>query len=224
MLVFLRPRLPVTSTYRARPTNMTFLRSPLFWVFQIFNVIQGLGYFLPANYLPLLAEHFGASQTLGALTVLILNLASIFGCITTGFLVDRYDVTTILIGISACASVTVLLCLGLSTTTVTLYIFGVLYGLTAGSYSTSWGGMVKEVQRRYEGTEANAVFGYLLAGRGIGSIVSGPLSGALIVSRTGLRDSARTVFESQYSPIVILSGCTALLGGCSWFVRKAGLI
>ena len=34
LLVFVKPRLPIPASSAARPIDTTFLRSPLFWVFQ----------------------------------------------------------------------------------------------------------------------------------------------------------------------------------------------
>jgi hypothetical protein len=52
LLVFVKPRLPVPAASTAGPIDISFLKRPLFWVLQSFNIVQGTGYFLPPNYLP----------------------------------------------------------------------------------------------------------------------------------------------------------------------------
>jgi MFS family permease len=204
--------------------DLTFLRDRPFWVWQFFNTIQALGYFLPVNYLPTIAEQLGLSRTLGSLTVLLVNLGMVFGCLGVGVLVDRFDVTAVLLAVSIISAFTVWAILGLTTVTAPLFIFSIMYGLTASTYSTHWGGMIRELQKKHEGTDANLVFGLFALGRGVGSIISGPLSESLYAGGRVWHDSASSAYVTEYGPIIIFSGCTACVGGFSWFVRKAGFI
>lgn len=191
---------------------------------QFFNIVEALGYFLPTNYLPSIAEALGLNSTLGSLTNVLINLAAVVGCIGVGVLVDRFDVTAVTLWISICAGLAVFAILGFTTSIAPLYIFSIVYGLTAGGYSTSWAGMIRLVQEKCEGAEANLVFGLFAAGRGVGSIVSGPLSESLLESAKGFSDSASSAYGSQYGNIIIFAGTTAVAGGFGWFVRKAGIV
>ncbi|KAF7195815.1 MFS transporter asaE [Pseudocercospora fuligena] len=224
LIFFLKPRVPIGASTISPRIDISFLRHRLFWVFEIFNIVQALGYFLPMNYLPSIAEALNLNSTLGSLTVLAVNLGSVFGCLSVGALVDRFEVTTVILGVSFLSGLAVLVVLGFSITIAPLFIFSLLYGLTASAYSTSWGGVIKKVQRRHEGTDANLVFGLLAAGRGVGSIISGPLSESLLASQRMWQNAATSAYSSQYGPIIIFSGTTALVGGLSWFVRKAGIL
>lgn len=223
MLFVLRPRLPVSATHIPPPIDTRFLRSPLFWTFQLFNSIQALGYFLPSNYLPTLAGFLGLSSIHGSLTILCVNLGLTIGCVIVGDLVDKYDVTAVVFTISIVSGATVFAILGLATSIAPLYIFSIAYGLTAGAYSTTWGGMIRDIQRKHEGTDANLVFGLMAAGRGFGSIISGPLSEALVQHHHSW-NSIDTVYSSQIGSIVVFSGCTAIAGGAAWVMRRAALI
>lgn len=196
----------------------------MFWTFELFNTIQALGYFLPVNYLPSLASALGLNATLGSLTVLMVNLGLVFGCIGVGSLVDRFDVTTVMLLVGTISSIAVFCILGFTTYVAPLYIFSLMYGMSAGAYSTNWGGMIKEIQKRNDGADANLVFGLLAAGRGVGSIISGPLSESLLADGRVWRDAVSSAYGSEYGPIIIFSGCTAMVGGFSWFVRRAGII
>ena len=224
LLAFVKPRLPLPSTSAPRPIDVGFLKTPLFWVLQAFNVIQGMGYFLPSNYLPMYAQSLGLSARLGSLTLVLVNVAALFGCILVGALVDRMDVTNVVLGISIGATLSIFAVWGLSTSMAVLFVFALLYGASAGSYSTAWTGMIKDVQRKSTTADANVVFGFLAAGRGLGATVSGPLSEALIASGSSLHGKAAFGYGSEYSTLIIFSGCTALVGGLSWIVRRVGLI
>lgn len=223
-MFILKPRLPISATHVAPPVQISFLRHRLFWVLQLFNVVQALGYFLPMNYLPTIAEEFGLGHTLGSLTTVLINLGSVFACIGVGALVDRFNTLTVMLCVSLLAGLSVLIVLGFSIAAAPLFIFSVMYGLTASGYSSHWGGLIREVQKEHEGTDANLIFGLLAAGRGVGSIISGPLSESLLMGSRTWSDNAVSAYSSEYGSIIIFSGCTALAGGLSWFVRKAGLI
>ena len=224
LLAFVKPRLPIPAASAVRPIDVRFLKSPLFWVLQTFNIVQGTGYFLPSNYLPTYAQSLGLSPRLGSLTLVLVNLAAVFGCILVGALVDKVDVTKVVLGISVDAAAAILAVWGLSTSLAPLCIFALLYGFTAGSYSSSWTGMIKDVQKQSTTADANVVFGFLAAGRGLGATVSGPLSEALIAGGEALEGQAKFAYGSEYSTLVIFSGCTAIVGGGSWIARRAGLI
>lgn len=224
LLAFVKPRLPIPAASATRRIDIGFLRSPLFWVLQAFNIIQGMGYFLPSNYLPTYAQSLGLSSRSGSLTLVLVNVAAIFGCIVVGALVDRVEVTKVLLGISILAAVAVLVLWGVSTSLALLCIFALLYGLTAGAYSTAWTGMIKDIQRQSTMADSNVVFSFLAAGRGLGATVSGPLSEALIAGGASLYGKADFGYGGRYATLIVFSGCTAFAGGLSWVVRRAKLI
>lgn len=67
--------------------------------------------------------------------------------------------------------------------------------------------------------ETGLVFGLLAGGRGIGNVVSGPLSTALIQSEYGNRNGHghnQNGYETGYRFLIIFTGITALLGAWSW--------
>ena len=41
-----KPRLPVAAASTTRRIDVGFFKSPVFWVLQTFNVVQGMGYLL----------------------------------------------------------------------------------------------------------------------------------------------------------------------------------
>lgn len=224
LLFFVKPRLPIPAASSIRPIDVGFLRESRFWIMQAFNIVQGMGFFLPPNYLPSYAQSLGLSSRTGSLMLVLVNLAAVFGCILIGFLIDRLETTNVVFGVSAGASAACLAIWGLSTSLPVLAVFALIYGLTAGSYSCAWTGIIRDVQRRATTADTNVVFGFLAAGRGLGATISGPLSEALVGSGHTLKDKAAFGYGSEYGALIIFSGCTALVGGCSWAVRRAGFI
>lgn len=75
---------------------------------------------------------------------------------------------------------------------------------------------MKVVRTSEYGTDATMVFAVLAAGRGIGNVVCGPVSEALLglggVGEMGL-------YKSEYGPLVVFTGVSAALSGISCFVR-----
>jgi len=63
------------------------------------------------------------------------------------------------------------------------------------------------------------VFSFLCMGRGIGNIVSGPISEALI--KTGTLGE-HGLYGTQYGSLVVWTGVSAALGGVSIIGRRVG--
>lgn len=117
----------------------------------------------------------------------MVNVASVFGCVAMGRFTDRLHVTT---------------CILLSTIEVTVgvflvwsgasrrrcrffYVFSLLYGLFAGSFTSTWPGLTQDMVNKGESggsgyVDPSMVFGWLAAGRGIANVISGPLSESLL--------------------------------------------
>ncbi|EMD01237.1 hypothetical protein BAUCODRAFT_118942 [Baudoinia panamericana UAMH 10762] len=222
--IFFKPRLPIPAESAPRPIDTGFLQTPLFWALQAFNIAQGMGYFLPSNNLPSYAQSLGLSAELGSLTLIMVNVASALGCVLVGTLCDRFDVLNVLVILSVGATTAILAVWGLASSATPLFVFSLFYGLTAGAYSCSWGGMAKDIRRQSITADTNIVFSFLAAGRGIGAVISGPLSEALTRSQVGNATRVRFAYDSDYRSLVIFAGCTAMAGGCSWLVRRAGFI
>ncbi|OGE54207.1 hypothetical protein PENARI_c006G01711 [Penicillium arizonense] len=94
LLYFHKPRLPVSKTIGYHRLNFRFLLNKVFVIYQIGNIMEALGFFLPGIYLPTYARNIGGSSFISSLTVMLLNLASVFGSVTMGHLADRYHVIT----------------------------------------------------------------------------------------------------------------------------------
>jgi Na+/melibiose symporter-like transporter len=95
LLYFVKHRLPIAPSSSVRPFDFSLLWTRTFLIFELGNIIEALGVFLPTIYLRTYASRtLGTSNLISSLTIILLNLASIFGYFIMGTMVDRYHVTT----------------------------------------------------------------------------------------------------------------------------------
>lgn len=233
VVYFIKPRLPQSARAHINPFNFRFALSRRFLLHQGASIIQALGFFLPGIYLPTYARSIGASPFLSASTTMLVNIASTFGCPTMGWFADHFHVTTCLFISAAGTTYGVLLVWGFATTLPVLLVFCVIYGLFAGSYSSAWTGIMRDMTEDADTSEAPdrkpkagdfdpvMILGLLAAGRGIGSIVSGPLSQTLIKD---VPWNATDIggFRSEYGPLMIFTGLTAATSGIVILWRRLG--
>ncbi|KAK3357611.1 major facilitator superfamily domain-containing protein [Lasiosphaeria hispida] len=230
---FIKPRLPTAQTSHTKPFSFSFLVSRPFMLYQLANAVEATGFFLPGIYLPSYArEALHATPVPSALTVLLVNVASVFGCVAMGSLIDRLHVTTCILVSTAGATLGTFLLWGFSSSLPVLYVFCVVYGLFAGSFTSAWPGIMREITRR-EGGRAGAgdehgnsadpsmVFAFLALGRGVGNVASGPLS-EVLVKGLPWQGEAFSGYGSGYGSLIAFTGATALFGGGSFLWRKLG--
>ncbi|KAJ5245714.1 hypothetical protein N7489_005810 [Penicillium chrysogenum] len=104
-----------------------------------------------------------------------------------------------------------------------LTIFSITYGFFAGGFSSTWSGVITQIKRDSSPSlDTGLVFGLLAGGRGIGNVISGPLSTVLLQSGS-LRGSSglsgNTGYETQYGTLILFTGITAFFGAWSWIWR-----
>lgn len=249
LVPFTKPRIPPAKKGHLDKRSFTVVWDPVFIMYQVTAMVQALGFFLPGVYLPTFARtSLSAGPWPAALTVILINIASVFGCIVMGLLVDRLHATTCLLISSIGAAVGTLLFWGFAINLGVLYVFCAMYGLFAGSYTSAWAGVMKQMSSRADAKAAKlterrdhaggsddseqpreggstfdptAVLGFLAAGRGVGNIVSGPLSEVMI---KGLpwQGEAVGAYGSGYGTLIAFTGTTALLGGVAVVWRRVG--
>lgn len=229
-LTFLiKPRLPYSPITHSRPLNMRFVTSKIFILYQLANIVQATGYFLPAIYLPTYARMtFGASAFLAALTIILFNMAITIGLVVMGLLSDKLPVTTCMIMSATGVAISVLVIWGLSASLPVLYLFCVLYGLFAGSWASIWPGIMREISQRGESdgygyADPVMVHGHLCVGRGVGNIISGPLSDSLIKSMPW-QGKAIGGYGSGFGILILYTGITGLLSGMNFIWKHLNLL
>ncbi|KAF2663419.1 MFS monocarboxylate transporter [Microthyrium microscopicum] len=218
-LFFFKPRLPDSQANHSRRLHLSFWLTPVFALSQLGNIIESLGYFLPPLYLPIYARSLGAGKFLSTLTIILLNGAAAVGNIVMGILAGRFHFTTCITISTIGTTLAVFLLWGLSESLPTLYIFCIMYGLFASCWASTWAGITRDVIKKKENADTGMIFASLAAGKGIGNVVSGPLSEALMNS--GSWKNAAFAYGSGYGTLIAFTGITALFGGCSLVGRKA---
>lgn len=215
LVYFVKPRVPIPASRPSPPPpSLRFLFTPAYALFGLCSTIQALGFFLPSIYLPTYAGITGASASLQALSLILFNSASVVGCVLMGAIVDKFDVTFCILVNTIGSSVAGFLIWGLSTSLAPLFIFSIVYGIFAGSYSISWPGIMRAVVHKTPSAESSMVYASLAAGRGIGSLVSGPLSEALIKGMPWKGDVGYG-YGTGYGPLIVFIGVTSVVGGGS---------
>ncbi|KAF7594228.1 hypothetical protein BBP40_009779 [Aspergillus hancockii] len=216
-MFFHKPRTPHLAQSHAS-LDLTFNLNKTYLIYQLGNIIQSLGFFLPQVFLPSYAQLLGARGLRASSTITVFNISNMAGCILIGYLADRYHVTTCILISTIGAVVSTFLIWGLSVSLAPLYLFCIVYGCTGGSFSSSWSATSAEVRRVHPSADLSMVFAFLETGRGIGNVVSGPLSEELLKLELW-EGRAFGAYGTVYGVIVVLTGLTTLVGGISVVAR-----
>lgn len=191
-------------------TDWTFLRTRLFWIYSISNLLMGLGYFFPALFLPSYASAIGLSTSKGALLLALMSVAQVAGQFTFGYLSDKRTSINALITLSASiAAIATLSAWGLARSIAPLVLFALLYGFFGAGYTAMWARMVTAVSE--EPSAAQAIFGMFNFGKGVGNIVAGPISAGLLRRSSG--DEGYGL--GMYKAVVLFTGVCLLLSAGS---------
>lgn len=211
----LKGRLPPSYRAAIQPIDLTFFKKPLFWVLIFSNTCQGLAYYIPPLYLPTFASALGLSGTVGALILASNNLASVIGQVGFGHLTDRIQNIYVLVAISTlAASLAAFTLWGFAHTLATLLMFSIVYGLSAGAYVVYWprfGAMLSD--------DPQPVYAMMAFGKGVGNIVTGPITAGLISGYVSLGDYGL----NRFAPAVIFVGSLMLCSSLSvvgWPLRR----
>ncbi|KAL3419533.1 major facilitator superfamily transporter [Phlyctema vagabunda] len=221
LMVFLRPRIPQSQVTQP-PQSTSFFLGSTFWIFQFANIVQSLGFFLPEIYLPSFARALGLSEWEGTLLIGLTNFFGVISAVMIGWMTDRYDVSTIIALSTVLGAVWVLLLWGLATNLTYLCFFSVLYGLCAGGFTSTYTGMAKEMKRMDDTISKGLLIGILSAGRGIGALVSGPVSEKLMEPHA--LEAITRGYGSGYTGLIVLSGTTGLVVAVTASAKRLGWI
>jgi MFS family permease len=221
MIPLLKGRLPPSEQNTAGRTDWSCLNKPLFWVYCISNVIQGLGYFFPPLYLPSFATSIGLSSTQGGLLLALLSVSQVLGQLSFGYLSDHRLPLNLLVIISTLISALASLALwDLARSLAVLILFSFIYGFFGAGYVAMWARMGSAVSD--EPTAALATFSLFCFGKGVGNVVAGPISAGLI--------QPVTVVESygvmKYKAVILFTGACMLCSAFSvaaWYVTPKRL-
>jgi len=239
----LKRRIPLSRAIESnqehyRRTSWTFLKHRTFPTFLIANIIFSASYGIPQTYLATFAANaLRFSSANSALLIVALNVPSIFASLWIGPLSDGerskiFGGRPLSINAVSCLSalgsaIPIFLLWGTTVETpyaggvVTLVLFSIFWGFFAGGYSSTWGGIVKEIskeaQEHDEIADTGLIMGLMNGGRGIGYIVGG-LAGVELL-KVGSIGHSVLAYGGNFGSLIMFSGCGAAVCGLGVLVR-----
>lgn len=219
LIPLLNGRLPYSAQTTTSRPDWTFLRTPLFWIYSVSNVAQGLGYFFPSLYLPSYVASLGLDSKHGALLLALMSVSQVLGQFTFGALSDRHLPVGVLTSVSTVtAGVAALTLWGLATSFPLLVVFALIYGFFAAGYTAMWARMSTAVTS--DAITMPIVFGLFNFGKGIGNVLAGPISSNLLFRGTSLGSYG----ADKYMPLIVFTGCSMLFGSLTLALRHLRLL
>ena len=200
-----------------RPRDYTFLKQSAFWIYQIPSIIQSIVYYFPLLWLPSFSAAMGLPSFSGAFAVSLVNLSASLGFILQGQLVDRFHVNVPIMFSTVGGILSVFVFWGFATNQAMLYTFSILWGLTGGCFAGSWTGCAKDMGQWCRNLDTGLVLSLMCAGKGISSVVSGPISVKLL-QLPPWKDLGYA-YGSEYGAMIVFTGVGVTLGGTSCIAR-----
>ena len=155
---------------------------PTFYLFMAANLLQSLAFYLPFIYLPSYTTMLDSSTSRGAIVLAVANAAQIFGELTFGALSDKVNVHILVVLSSLLACLSTFFLWGFANSFGLLIVFALAFGGTASGFIALW----PRIGTLFGESDASMIYAFMSCGRGLGAIVSGPISTALIPDwRTG---------------------------------------
>ena len=203
LLPFLKGRLPPSRNIILTRTDWSFLQKPIFWLYIMSTIAQSLGFYLPTLYLPAYASAAGLSPTIGATLLAVVNIASVLGQFTYGWLSDRnFSLNILLLSTSALAAISSLTLWGLGQSVSFLILFAMIYGFFAYAYLAMRVRIGTTVAA--EPNDQMTMFCIFSFGQGIGNVLAGPISGALLTANANVDVHEYGYF--RYRGLIIFTG------------------
>ncbi|EIM81623.1 MFS general substrate transporter, partial [Stereum hirsutum FP-91666 SS1] len=215
-LPLIRPRLPENRVHgpgRRSNGNRPWLRDWSWWILLLANTLQGFAHFLPIIWLPTFASALNASSSTSSISLALLNGATVFSQLGLGLLSDYVSPWLLASLTLSAASLATFMFWGVAGHAVAgLFVFGATYGLLAGGFSSLYTAFVRPIAKDDVSLSVN-LFGILLFSRGLGNVLSSPISTALSAS-THFVAHEKTGFDvdnGRYGRLIIYVG-TCLAG------------
>ncbi|KAF2753323.1 putative monocarboxylate transporter [Pseudovirgaria hyperparasitica] len=225
--ILLIPTPPMTlsarTNHRDRRMPWAFLRHRTFYVYSFATILQSAGYGIPQTFLPEYAREVTLlSQTWSTLLLTLFNVPGIISSTFFGFLSNggrgKLSASTITAISAGCSALSAFLFWGLTSrgSLVLLLVFSMTFGFFSGGYSSTWGGIINELEceaaQRNEAIDSGMLYGLLNGARGIG-YVSGGLAGVPLLRAGSAASVGRFGYESGYGPLIVFTGLSSVCGG-----------
>ncbi|KIO32296.1 hypothetical protein M407DRAFT_57001, partial [Tulasnella calospora MUT 4182] len=188
--VYAKPRLPVAQISAANVVDTSFLKNRVFWIFIIANIFQAFANFLPGIYLPSFANDLKLSTTSGTLALALMNATSMPGLVLIGGMSDKLDLRLSISLSTVGSALAIFLVWGFTAKLAPLLVFACIYGFFSGGFSVLWPKFIGVISISLSRSSQFYLPTDLSAGRGLGNVLSGPLSTTLL-KHSPLYDKAR---------------------------------
>jgi MFS family permease len=166
---------------------------------------------MPQTYIPSYASSLHLSNITGTIMLALFSGCSVFGSLIVGLFNDHFQVSTCVLFSAIGSALSIFLFWGFSSQVALLAAFAITYGFFAGGYSSTWSGVLTEMKMLDHRVETGLMYGLLCGGRGLGFMISGPVSSMLLNAKIGTDWS--TGYGGEYRSMILFSGISALLGG-----------
>lgn len=115
----------------------------------------------------------------------------------------------------------------LSTSLWGILVYGIAYGTLAGGWSSLWTGFVRPIAKD-DPTLSTTIFGILMLSRGLGSVLSTPISTSLFRPSIGIGAGGNKYgfevdggkFENMIFYVGSVFAGAGILAGVGWMVEK----
>ncbi|KAL1725229.1 major facilitator superfamily domain-containing protein [Schizophyllum commune] len=187
---------------------------PSFLLLLAVNTLQAFGYFAPMLWLPTFASELNLSPFKSSVSLSVLNAGAALGRISTGFLSDRFNPWAVAFLTLLTTALSAFVLWGvLAYTSAGLLAFSAVYGAFSGGWAALWTGLMP-AGARDDPNLATTLFGWLLLTRGVGNIVSTPISTAL---ETPVYCSGSATSLASYAS---LTDAASIPGGASFMINN----
>ncbi|KAI1409063.1 MFS general substrate transporter [Hypoxylon sp. FL1857] len=206
LVPLLKARLPASERAALGRTDWAFLKKPLFWIYGCAILAQGLGFFFPVVFLPSFAATIDIPPIGGALLVALMSIAQVLGQFAFGYISDKkFPVSFLAIICCIAAAVASLTFWGLAKSMAFLVIFSLVYGFFGFGFGTMRVAMGRAVSD--DPSTVLSTYSIFVFLQGIGNVIVGPVSAALISP-----SSERERFAAgKYEGVVLLTSSSSVL-------------
>nr|XP_018263718.1 uncharacterized protein I303_03590 [Kwoniella dejecticola CBS 10117]OBR85876.1 hypothetical protein I303_03590 [Kwoniella dejecticola CBS 10117] len=213
IIPFVRPRLPLSqqTTTRIPKVNWDFLKHAPFWMLWLGVLFQGLAAFMPSTYLPSYATALSLSPTIGTIAIALMNTARVPGQVFLGYLADKLGARKLIISMALASGISVFAGWGAAKDSGGLIGFSIAFGIFAGSYTALLSSFTKVLNHDDPHLPAILYALFYLA-RGIGSIISGPISAALM-NHTTLGNAKGGYGVQGFGVLILWTGAGMIMSG-----------
>ncbi|GAA6035327.1 hypothetical protein JCM8097_008817 [Rhodosporidiobolus ruineniae] len=209
-------------------TAKKLLRNGTLWVFLVANIAQAFAYFASTLYLPSFGTSIGLSTTSSSSLLACVNGAAVLSRVALGILSDSHSPHALGFWTMAFGALSVFLIWGLASTSLApLLVFSLSIGLAAGGWTSLYSAIIKGAVAN-DPSLTSSLFSLLSLTRGLGSLLSAPVSSALLShpfpssSSSAGEKLAYGVDKGKWGGLVLfVGGCFAVAAGCEGGLRWA---